>query len=95
MGAFVALVDEGFDRPGRPASSAEARGAPNPLLAVLKGTSTYTDTLPSAAGALRDLWRRTCVRVASAWRAYFTAAYAAFAERTYQAGPLELQSLGA
>ncbi|MFF2206258.1 hypothetical protein [Streptomyces sp. NPDC058145] len=74
-GAFVALVDDGFDRPGRPASSAEARAALNPLLAVLKGTSTDTD-------APRRPARCATCGGAPVRCAYVTAAHAAFAEAT-------------
>ncbi|MDV9187002.1 prenyltransferase/squalene oxidase repeat-containing protein [Streptomyces sp. SR27] len=81
-GAFITLVDDGFDRPGGVSSAAEARAVLDPLVAVVTGEGTAVRT--PAVVALRDLWQRTTVGTEPAWCERFATAYASFAEATCQ-----------
>lgn len=81
-GAFITLVDDGFDRPGGVSSASETRSVLDPLVAVVTGAGTGART--PAVAALRDLWQRTMVGTEPAWCARFAAAYASFAEATFQ-----------
>lgn len=81
-GAFIALVDDGFDQGPEPASPAEAKAALTPLVAVTSGAGPGTAPRTPAVAALQDLWGRTAAGTAPRWRERFAAAYASFAEAT-------------
>ncbi|WP_405691025.1 prenyltransferase/squalene oxidase repeat-containing protein [Streptomyces sp. NBC_00057] len=81
-GAFITLVDDGFDRGGEYAPVSEVRAVLDPLVEVLKGTGTGAAVRTPAVAALEDLWRRTVVGTAPGWCARFAASYAFFAEAT-------------
>ncbi|MFB8171438.1 prenyltransferase/squalene oxidase repeat-containing protein [Kitasatospora purpeofusca] len=81
-GAFIVLVDDGFDRGREPASSANVRAVLEPLVAVLDGAGTTVST-PEVL-ALRDLRQRTLVGAVPGWAARLAAAYRSFAEATVE-----------
>ncbi|MFF3216933.1 prenyltransferase/squalene oxidase repeat-containing protein [Streptomyces sp. NPDC002886] len=80
-GAFITLVDDGFDRP-HPMPSANVEAVLAPLVAVVSGSDSGSAGATPAVTALRDLWRRTAVGTGTGWRKDFAAAYASFAEAT-------------
>ncbi|MCX4774977.1 hypothetical protein OG322_40570 [Streptomyces sp. NBC_01260] len=82
-GAFITLVDDGFDQGGEHASVSEVRAVLDPLVEVLKGTTGARAGCDApAVAALEDLWRRTVVGTAPGWCARFAASYASFAKAT-------------
>ncbi|MGW1641559.1 terpene synthase family protein [Streptomyces lavendulae] len=81
-GAFIVLVDDGFDRGREPASPADVRAVLEPLVAVLDGAGTTVST-PGVL-ALRDLCQRTLVGAVPGWAARLAAAYRSFAEATVE-----------
>ncbi|MFI2238657.1 terpene synthase family protein [Streptomyces chrestomyceticus] len=83
-GAFITLVDDGFDRHPEGASTSEVRTVLDPLVCVLTGRGSEAAARTPATAALQDLWQRTLTGTAPGWGARFTAAYAAFAEATCQ-----------
>ncbi|MFF0510251.1 hypothetical protein [Streptomyces sp. NPDC004250] len=80
-GAFIALVDDGFDRHGR--SPARARAVLE-LLGVLEDAdgSRYPGSAVPAVRALADLWGRSRVAARPGWRQRFLASYRDFADAT-------------
>ncbi|MFZ3494787.1 terpene synthase family protein [Streptomyces sp. 5.8] len=81
-GAFIALVDDGFDQGPEPASPAQTQATLEPLVAVVSDDVSGTVPGTPAVAALRDLRRRTAEGTTPQWRERFAAAYAAFAEAT-------------
>ncbi|MFJ8935067.1 hypothetical protein ACIRL0_05020 [Streptomyces sp. NPDC102365] len=79
-GAFIALVDDGFDRRPGGASVSEVRAVLDPLLGVLTGDRSQAAAGTPLVAALEDLWQRTLVGTAPGWPARFTASYAAFVD---------------
>ncbi|WP_219508969.1 terpene synthase family protein [Nonomuraea ceibae] len=78
-GAFIALVDDGFDRHGQ--SPERVRALLDQLLDVLGGTGGTRHPVP-AVRALTDLWQRTEVSARPGWSSRFLALYRDFAEAT-------------
>jgi hypothetical protein len=81
-GAFIALVDDSFDRHGQ--SPEEARAVLDQLLDVLgavDGTRYPVSAVP-AVRALADLWDRTRIAARPGWRQRFLALYRDFAGAT-------------
>ncbi|MEU5281528.1 FAD-binding protein [Streptomyces asoensis] len=81
-GAFVAAVDDGFDRHGR--SPQQVRAVLDQLLGVLAdgdGT-TYPASAAPVVHALADLWERTRIAARPGWRRRFLALYEDFADAT-------------
>ncbi len=90
--AFIASVDDGFDRHGQ--SPEQAGAVLDELLAVLGGDDG-TRCPPSAAPvvrALADLWARTRIAARPGWRQRFCTLYRDFAEATVT--ELRLRSSG-
>ncbi|MFJ8086263.1 FAD-binding protein [Streptomyces sp. NPDC096205] len=81
-GAFIALVDDSFDVPGR--SPQQVRTVLDQLLDVLASAdgTRYPVTAAPAVTALADLWERTRVSARPGWRQRFLALYRDFAEAT-------------
>ncbi|MFG3223910.1 FAD-binding protein [Kitasatospora sp. NPDC048194] len=81
-GAFIALVDDGFDQQGQ--SPQQVRAVLDQLLDVL-GAADATGYPPSAAPAVRalaDLWERTRTAARPGWAQRFLALYRDFADAT-------------
>ncbi|MEU6718399.1 prenyltransferase/squalene oxidase repeat-containing protein [Nonomuraea sp. NPDC046802] len=78
-GAFIALVDDGFDRHGQ--SPEQVRALLDQLLDVLGGADGTRHPVP-AVRALTDLWERTKVSARPGWSRRFQALYRDFAEAT-------------
>jgi FAD/FMN-containing dehydrogenase len=78
-GAFIALVDDGFDRDGQ--SPEQVRALLDDLLDVLAGVDRAGPPVP-AVRALTDLWARTKVSARPGWCDRFLALYRDFAEAT-------------
>ncbi|GAQ72981.1 putative FAD-linked oxidoreductase YvdP [Streptomyces turgidiscabies] len=83
-GAFITLVDDGFDRHPGPISAAQVRAVLDPLVAVVSGTGAGAAGDTPVVAALEELWERTCVGTEPGWRARFAACYASFADATVQ-----------
>jgi hypothetical protein len=85
-GAFIALVDDGFDQGPEQDGSAEVRQLMDQLLAVLSededGYGAPLDAAPPAVRALADLWPRTVAGTRHGWPAQFIRRYRQFAEAT-------------
>ncbi|MGW0512807.1 terpene synthase family protein [Streptomyces olivaceoviridis] len=81
-GAFIALVDDGFDQNGQP--PAQVRAVLGELLEVLGGAdgARYPVWAPPAVRALADLWGRTRVAARPGWRQRFLSLYRDFADAT-------------
>ncbi|MGW5135663.1 terpene synthase family protein [Streptomyces sp. NPDC004135] len=81
-GAFIALVDDGFDRHGQ--SPAQARAVLDELLGVLEDAdgSRCPGSAAPAVRALADLWGRTRVAARPGWQQRFVALYRDFADAT-------------
>lgn len=79
-GAFIALVDDGFDRDGQ--SPEQVRALLDQLLAVLGGMDGTEHPVP-AVRALTDLWRRTGISAFPGWGDRFTVLYRDFADATH------------
>ncbi|MFJ5280943.1 FAD-binding protein [Streptomyces parvulus] len=81
-GAFIALVDDGFDRGG--GSPREARTVLDQLLDVLGAPdgTRYPASAPPAVRALADLWDRTRTAARPGWRRRFHELYEDFADAT-------------
>ncbi|GGX80910.1 hypothetical protein GCM10010358_38950 [Streptomyces minutiscleroticus] len=80
--AFIASVDDGFDRHGQ--SPQQARDVLDRLLDVLSAAdgTRYPVSAPPAVRALADLWERTRIAARPAWRQRFLALYRDFADAT-------------
>ncbi|MFF8670294.1 FAD-binding protein [Streptomyces sp. NPDC015242] len=81
-GAFIALVDDGFDRHGQ--SPAHVRAVLDELLGVLEAAdgSRCPGSASPAARALTDLWGRSRVAARPGWKQRFVASYRDFADAT-------------
>ncbi|MEU6813141.1 FAD-binding protein [Streptomyces sp. NPDC046831] len=81
-GAFIALVDDGFDRHGQ--SPEQAREVLDKLLDVLGAAdgTTYPASAAPEVRALADLWERTRIAARPGWRQRFLALYQDFADAT-------------
>ncbi|MFH8526864.1 FAD-binding protein [Streptomyces tendae] len=81
-GAFITLVDDGFDRHGQ--TPEQARAVLEELIEVLDGAdgTQYPATAPPAVRALADLWGRTRIAARPGWRRRFLALYRDFAQAT-------------
>ncbi|WP_333772584.1 terpene synthase family protein [Streptomyces sp. IBSBF 3136] len=81
-GAFIALVDDGFDRHGQ--SPEQARAVLYQLLDVLGAAdgTRYPASAAPVVRALADLWERTRIAARPGWRQRFLALYRDFAEAT-------------
>ncbi|OQR63551.1 hypothetical protein B6E66_13330, partial [Streptomyces maremycinicus] len=81
-GAFIALVDDGFDRQGK--SPEQVRAVLDQLLEVLANAdgTRYPASAAPAVHALADLWERTRIAARPGWRHRFLALYEDFADAT-------------
>ncbi|MEV6380494.1 FAD-binding protein [Streptomyces sp. NPDC051773] len=81
-GAFIASVDDGFDRHGQ--SPEQARAVLGQLLDVLGSAdgTRYPMSAPPVVHALADLWERTRIAARPGWRRRFLALYEDFADAT-------------
>lgn len=81
-GAFIALVDDGFDRQGQ--SPAQTRAALDEFLEVLDGPDGTRHPASAAplVRALAELWEHTRIVARPGWRRHFLALYRDFAEAT-------------
>lgn len=78
-GAFIALVDDGFDE-GRHGPE-QARELFDQVLGVLDGVDGSAHPVP-VVRALTDLWARTAEATSPVWRGRFRALYRDFADAT-------------
>ncbi|MEV0675834.1 FAD-binding protein [Actinosynnema sp. NPDC050436] len=86
--AFIAVVDDGFDREQAPPD--RVRALLDELIGVMEGTGTSSGH--PAAVALAELWPRTLIGAVPGWAARFVGLYRRFADAT--CAEVELRARG-
>ncbi|MFD5142664.1 FAD-binding protein [Streptomyces sp. NPDC058401] len=81
-GAFIALVDDSFDRGPGNGSPSHVRALMDCLVSVVDGSAATSDPSIPAVRAIMDLWNRSTPATSPQWAGRFAARYRDFADAT-------------